>query len=69
MTSVLGESKKITVYGYDNSYYDITILSLMDVALENIDISKLKDLSTLTLTNAGLSEIDLSKIFFLRNLL
>lgn len=68
LTSVLGESKKITVYGYDNSYYDITILSLMDVALENIDISKLKDLSTLTLTNAGLSEIDLSKNILLKEL-
>lgn len=68
LTSVLGESKKITVYGYDNSYYDITILSLMDIALENIDISKLKDLSTLTLTNAGLSEIDLSKNILLKEL-
>lgn len=59
-TSSLGESKNITIYGYDESYCDISVLSLSNVALEKVDISKLKDLSTLTLSNAGLTEIDLS---------
>lgn len=60
LTSQLGASKNITIYGYDESYSDITVLSMSNVALEKVDISKLKDLSTLTLANAGLTEIDLS---------
>lgn len=60
LTSQLGVSKNITIYGYDESYCDLTILSMSNVALEKVDISKLKDLSTLTLYNAGLTEIDLS---------
>lgn len=60
LTSQLGTSKNITIYGYDESYCDLTILSMSNVALEKVDISKLKDLSTLTLSNAGLTEIDLS---------
>lgn len=60
LTSQLGVSKNITIYGYDESYCDLTILSMSNVALEKVDISKLKDLSTLTLSNAGLTEIDLS---------
>lgn len=60
LTSQLGASKNITIYGYDESYCDITVLSMSNVALEKVDISKLKDLSTLTLYNAGLTEIDLS---------
>lgn len=60
LTSQLGASKNITIYGYDESYSDITVLSMSNVALEKVDISKLKDLSTLTLSNAGLTEIDLS---------
>lgn len=60
LTSQLGASKNITIYGYDESYSDITVLSMSNVALEKVDISKLKDLTTLTLSNAGLTEIDLS---------
>lgn len=60
LTSQLGFSKNITIYGYDESYCDLTVLSISNVALEKIDISKLKELSTLTLSNAGLNEIDLS---------
>lgn len=60
LTSQLGASKNITIYGYDESYCDITVLSMSNVALEKVDISKLKDLTTLTLANAGISEIDLS---------
>lgn len=60
LTSQLGASKNITIYGYDESYCDLTILSMSNVALEKVDISKLKDLTTLTLSNAGLTEIDLS---------
>lgn len=60
LTSQLGSSKNITIYGYDESYCDLTVLSISNVALEKIDISKLKELSTLTLSNAGLNEIDLS---------
>lgn len=60
LTSQLGVSKNITIYGYDESYCDLTILSMSNVVLEKVDISKLKDLSTLTLSNAGLTEIDLS---------
>lgn len=60
LTSQLGVSKNITIYGYDESYCDLTILSMSNVALEKVDISKLKDLTTLTLSNAGLTEIDLS---------
>lgn len=60
LTSQLGANKNITIYGYDESYCDLTILSMSNVALEKVDISKLKDLSTLTLSNAGLTEIDLS---------
>lgn len=60
LTSQLGASKNITIYGYDESYCDITVLSMSKVALEKVDISKLKDLTTLTLAYAGISEIDLS---------
>lgn len=60
LTSQLGANKNITIYGYDESYCDLTILSMSNVALEKADISKLKDLTTLTLANAGLTEIDLS---------
>ena len=60
LTSQLGASKNITIYGYDESYCDLTILSMSNVALEKADISKLKDLTTLTLADAGLTEIDLS---------
>lgn len=60
LTSQLGASKNITIYGYDESNCDITVLSMSNVALERVDISKLKDLTTLTLANAGISEIDLS---------
>lgn len=60
LTSQLGANKNITIYGYDESYSDITVLSMSNVALEKADISKLKDLSTLTLSNAGLPEIDLN---------
>lgn len=60
LTSELGESKTISIYGYDESYYDISVLSLSNVALETVDISKLKDLSTLTLYGAALNNIDLS---------
>lgn len=60
LTSQLGASKNITIYGYDESYCDLTVLSMSNVALEKVDISKLKDLSTLTLSDAGLTEIDLS---------
>lgn len=68
LTAQLGENKQITIYGYDESYYDITILSLSDVALKKVDISKLKDLSTLTFANAGLNEIDLNNNILLREL-
>lgn len=60
LTSRLGESKNITIYGYDESYYDISVLRITNVALEKVDISKLKDLSTLSLVNTGISNIDLS---------
>lgn len=60
LTSQLGANKNITIYGYDESYCDLTVLTVSNIALEKVDISKLKDLSTLTLSNAGLSEIDLS---------
>lgn len=60
LTSQLGANKNITIYGYDESYSDITVLSMSNVALEKVDISKLKDLTTLTLSNAGLTEIDLN---------
>lgn len=60
LTSQLGANKNITIYGYDESYSDITVLSMSNVALEKADISKLKDLSTLTLSNAGLPGIDLN---------
>lgn len=60
LTSQLGANKNITIYGYDESYCDFTVLSMSNVALEKADISKLKDLTTLTLANAGLTEIDLS---------
>ena len=68
LTAQLGESKQITIYGYDESYYDITILSMSNVALEKVDISKLKELSTLTLANAGLTEIDLNNNILLKEL-
>lgn len=68
LTSQLGASKNITIYGYDESYYDITILSISNVALEKVDISKLKELSTLTLANAGLTEIDLNNNILLKEL-
>lgn len=60
LTSQLGASKNVTIYGYDESYCDINVLSMSNVALEKVDISKLKDLTTLNLANAGISEIDLS---------
>lgn len=68
LTSQLGASKNITIYGYDESYCDLTILSMSNVALEKVDITKLKDLSTLTLANSGLSGIDLSNNTILREL-
>lgn len=60
LTSQLGASKNVTIYGYDESCCDINVLSMSNVALEKVDISKLKDLTTLNLANAGISEIDLS---------
>lgn len=68
LTSQLGANKNITIYGYDESYCDLTILSMSNVALEKVDITKLKDLSTLTLANSGLSGIDLSNNTILREL-
>lgn len=60
VSSQLGESKTVSVYGYDESYYDLTVVNMSNVSIESIDISKLKDLNTLNLTNTGLTEIDLS---------
>lgn len=59
VSSKLGANKTITIYGYDESYFDISVLNV-DIPLSKIDISKLTDLTTLTITNAGLKEIDLN---------
>ena len=60
LSSALGENKTITIYGYDESYFDIKTLSMSDVPLTEFDITKLKDLYTLTLSGADLNEIELS---------
>lgn len=60
LNSQLGANKTITIYGYDESYCDVNTITMMDVPLNKIDLSKLNELSTLTLTGAGLNDIDLS---------
>lgn len=65
----LGASQTLTIYGYDEKECPITVLSIFNISMKNVDVSKLVDLYCLNLSNTGLKSLDISKNIKLEELI
>lgn len=59
--ATLGSEQKIKIYCYDVKETPLTVLSLQNIDLNGVDLSKLSELTCLNLSGTGLKTLDISK--------